>query len=413
MLVLNYSRERTNAFLKEIDRLKESDFPHPHSKEALELVRQLVVARKVALDGLSLQNNASVIHNACAEARSQIFVYHTILGVILRSTNIRNSFEVYRPILNIGRMILGNDIKFILSSEWEYSPLVYRPNPELPKFVLMGLPASESGNPLLTPLAGHELGHTTWQTNKIENKYRPKLVNEMYQYIENNWPVFGPLFSCDKASLRADMSAYKKINIYFYFAEKQAEESFCDFLGLKIFSESYLYAFAYLLAPGSGKIRTDKYPKIKTRITNLLSAANAYSVVSPEHYEDNYKDDLDSTDDSHKLLMSAADHAVKTVVDELIQEVNDIVNASGVPARNPALILEANKFFELLVPASGAGSLANIINAGWIAYNNKNLWSDNIEIQRDKNNILYDLVLKSIEVLEYESITQSVIGGAP
>ena len=32
---------------------------------------------------------------------------------------------------------------------------------------------------------------------------------------------------------------------------RQAEESFCDFIGVRLFHLSYLDAFAYLLSPGT------------------------------------------------------------------------------------------------------------------------------------------------------------------
>ena len=410
MLVLDYARQRVASFLQEMRRLKDSDFPHPHSREALDLISQVIESRKVALDGLSAGNTPDVIRNACAEAFVQILGYHPLLGFILRSTNIRNSFEVYRPILTLSRLILGNDTKLILSSEWEYSPFVYNPIADLPNFVLMGLPASESGNPLLTPLAGHELGHTTWQKKLVSAKYSPKLAEEMYKRIEDKWTEYQHFFSCNKNDLRGDLFAAKKLGNYHYLALKQAEESFCDFMGIRIFSESYLHAFAYLVAPGSARIRQDKYPKIMTRIQNLVIAAQQYGTVCPVDYAANYSDELDSTNHDQRLLMAATDHAVSTVINDLIQEVNTIVEAAGVPARDESLIQQAYSSYKLLVPASGMVSLANILNAGWIAYNEANLWDDNEKIKKDRNHILYDIVLKSIEVLEYEFITATICG---
>jgi hypothetical protein len=410
LLVLDYARQRVASFLEEMRRLKDNDFPHPHSREALDLISQVIETRKGALDGLSPANSPDVIRNACAEAFVQILSYHPLLGFILRSTNIRNSFEVYRPILNLSRLILGNDTKLILSSEWEYSPFVYNPIADLPSFVLMGLPASESGNPLLTPLAGHELGHTTWQKKQVSAKYSATLADRMYKQIEDKWPDYQHLFTCNRNELRGDLFAARKLGNYHYLALKQAEESFCDFIGIRIFSESYLHAFAYLVAPGSAQMRQDKYPKIMTRVQNMVSAAQQYGTVCPADYAASYSDELDSTNHDHKLLMAVTDHAVSTVINDLIQEANTIVEAAGVSARDEALIQRAHNSFKLLVPASGMVSLANILNAGWIAYNDTGLWVDNEEVKKDRNHILYDIVLKSIEVLEFESITVAISG---
>ena len=404
MLVLDYARQRVCSFLQEIKRLRDNDFPHPHSEAALELIRRVIEARKTTLDGLSPENSPAVIRNACSEALVQIWTYHPLLGFILRSTNIRNSFEVYRPLLNLSLRILGDDTKLVLSSEWDYSPFVYNPIPDLPNFVLIGLPATESGNPLLTPLAGHELGHTTWQKKRVFEKYVAKIAEAMYTRIEDRWPDFQHFFTCKKEHLRGDLFANRKLSLYYTFSVKQAEESFCDFMGIRIFAESYLHAFAYLVAPGSGKMRQDKYPKTMTRISNMARAANRYGIVPPKDYTGNYSDELDSTDPDHKLLMSVADYTLTTIVDELIEEAGTIVDRAGVPARDGKLIEEAAKSYRLLVPASGAGSLANVLNAGWIVQGERDLWEDNEEIKKDRNHILADIVLKSIEVLEFESI---------
>ena len=191
MLVLDYARERVKSFLQEIVRLKDCDFPHPHSKAAVDLISQVIGQRAATLDGLSPANSPDVIKVACSEAFIQIYNYHPLLGFILRSTNIRNSFEVYKPLLNISRQILGTDTKLILSSEWEFSPFVFNPISDLPSFVLMGLPACESGNPLLTPLAGHELGHTTWQKQNLRASSRQDLSS---QFIRS-WKTPGRLIS--------------------------------------------------------------------------------------------------------------------------------------------------------------------------------------------------------------------------
>jgi len=196
----------------------------------------------------------------------------------------------------------------------------------------------------------------------------------------------------------------RKLAIYHYFSLKQAEETFCDCMGIKIFSESYLHAFAYLVAPGSAKVRQDKYPKTMTRIANMISAANQYGTPVPPDYAANYTDQLSSANHEHNLMISLADDAVSTVVGELIHEANTIVQGAGVPSRDESLIQRCCDSYNLLVPVSGAVSLANILNAGWRAYNDTGLWDNNEEVKKDRNHILYDIILKSIEVLEFESI---------
>ncbi|MDP8207974.1 MAG: hypothetical protein P9L92_15000 [Candidatus Electryonea clarkiae] len=155
MSTLDHSRKRLAAVINEIERLKQSEFPYPHPSQALERLDQLFNHQRSVLDKISSSSTNSVIHSGCSASLKQLFDYVPILGFILRSTNIRNAFEIYTPLLRLARSILKIDTKLILSSEWEFSPYMYSFIPYLPGFVLIGLPATESSNPLLIPLAGH------------------------------------------------------------------------------------------------------------------------------------------------------------------------------------------------------------------------------------------------------------------
>lgn len=59
---------------------------------------------------------------------------------------------------------------------------------DLPNFVLIGFPAPESGNPLLIPLAGHELGHTVWKGRSLASKYKKSIEDTILSLIELNIP---------------------------------------------------------------------------------------------------------------------------------------------------------------------------------------------------------------------------------
>lgn len=160
VLLREYSVSRLKGVLEEIGRLKESEFPYQHSQDALDRIEKLFISHKTRLESLAPDKKPAIVQQFCSAALTDLFKYLSFLGFILRSTNVRNAFEVYGPLLRLSRKVLGLDTKQILSSEWEYSPFTYRPIAELPGFVLIGFPAPESSNPLLIPLAGHELGHT-------------------------------------------------------------------------------------------------------------------------------------------------------------------------------------------------------------------------------------------------------------
>lgn len=76
MLFLDYARQRVDSFLHQIERLKDGDFPHPHSKEALDFIAQVFTIRKATLDGLTPKNQPHVIETACSEAWVQIYNLH-------------------------------------------------------------------------------------------------------------------------------------------------------------------------------------------------------------------------------------------------------------------------------------------------------------------------------------------------
>lgn len=122
MVAKQYALQRIQSALNEIERLKDSDFPHNHPKEALGVIEQTLRARFTSLDSLSDKNQPDVVLASCSDALVELFVLHPRLGFILRSTNVRNSFEIYRPVLTLAKALLGPHIKLILSSEWEYSP---------------------------------------------------------------------------------------------------------------------------------------------------------------------------------------------------------------------------------------------------------------------------------------------------
>mgnify|MGYP001286141063 CR=1 FL=1 len=149
----------------EVARLRQSEFPYKHSVEALDRIDKLFTRKLARLNAFGHSSDPAIVSQECALALRDVFRYLPLLGFILRSTNVRNAFEVYGPLLRLASAVLEPGVakgdrrtRLLLSSEWDYSPHVYTEIADLPGFVLIGLPAPESSNPLLVPLAGHELG---------------------------------------------------------------------------------------------------------------------------------------------------------------------------------------------------------------------------------------------------------------
>ena len=59
-----------------------------------------------------------------------------------------------------------------------------------------------------------------------------------------------------------------------------------------------------------------------------------------------------------------------------------------------------------IVPARDPVALADILNAGWKAFHDPKLWEEQVE-EKDRDRTLKELLLKSIEVLEFRTRTKA------
>ena len=334
-LLVKYACDRINAVLDSIRQLKASEFPYPDSKDALCRIETLfedVIKRLGASDA-----DPSYIRQLCSISLRHLFIYLPILGFILRSTNVRNAFEIFRPLRDIARKALDPKVKLLLSSEWAYSPMIYHEIRVLPGFVLIGLPASESSNPLVVPLCGHELGHAVWTRNKDELEKITKNVfyEEAPKFITTNWHKYKELFvpSIKEPSnkLGTDIFASTMLWQTLKLLFKQAEECFCDFIGLKIFGSAFLHSFVYLCSPYLSTSRPITYPQLMKRVKYLIKAAKAYKFQVPENYESMFENrpepQLSSMD---KLRLSISDHMLDSIVDVFIPKAEHIISKTNI-----------------------------------------------------------------------------------
>lgn len=411
-LLVKYACDRIKAALDSIRQLKASEFPYPDSKDALCRIETLfedVLKRLSAIDA-----DPSYIRQLCSISLRHLFIYLPILGFILRSTNVRNAFEIFRPLRDIARKVLDPKVKLLLSSEWAYSPMIYHEIRVLPGFVLIGLPASESSNPLVIPLCGHELGHAVWTRNKdeLENITKNVFYEEAPKYITTNWQKYKELFvpSINEPSnnLGTDIFASTMLWQILKLLFKQAEECFCDFIGLRIFGSAFLHSFAYLCSPCLSSPRPITYPQLMKRVKYLVKAAKEYQLEVPKSYENMFKNrtepQLASMD---KLRLSISDYMLDKITNDMIAKAGDIISETNIPRPSDEERKRICKRFELVVPASQCKSLVEILNAAWWAYGNADLWKGTPDVFEQKDQILKDLVLKNIEIFEVEQILKS------
>lgn len=410
MTVLSYALQRIRNCIVELDSIAQSEFPYNDSREAIGLLKTLFENQLNQLQQFNEKSDIHVIRQSCILSLDIIVNYLPLLGFILRSTNVRNGFEVCRPLLRLSKTLLEANAKapgpthLILSSEWDYSPFTYFEVPALPGFVLIGFPSTESANPLIVPLAGHEIGHSLWVVSKLSQKYQPLLRDKLVNILTKSLDKYNSIFRGKPAkpdTITTDMFILQSWAPAQFWALKQTEETFCDFIGIRMFGTSYLYSFAYLIAPTWGGARPYRYPSQLTRVANMKAAATEYKVTIPPDYDSHFED-LSSPRgmDTDLFLLDIADQALASVIHDIIDDARSAINKAKIPLPSDEEQRKILSRFNKVVPPEEADSLTNILNAAWIAAEDETFWKGNPAIGDNSDTILRDLVLKAVEILD-------------
>ena len=252
--VLYCVRAQVDAVLSEIGRMEGAEFPCEHSQEALKETKEVFETHRDSLAALSDKSDKATAELACSAAFADLSQSIDLLGFLLRSTSVRNAFEAYGPLLRIARKLLGEETRLIISSEWFFSPFTYVGYHYLPGVALIGLPAPESSNPFLLPLAGHELGHSAWPRYGLSRKMEKAIETAVIEEIKSRWEKdCETYFHGHKIDeVGTDLLARPMWKPAWDWALRQCEEHFCDFFGLRLFGEAYLHAFAFVGASTEG-----------------------------------------------------------------------------------------------------------------------------------------------------------------
>jgi hypothetical protein len=286
-LLARFTEQKLDLFRDQVFRLKGSHFPYEHGKSALDALIVIADEQLRQIASALATKNDDLVQAACSTANSAVARLLPLLGFILRSTNVRNSFEYYDGLLRLSKQLTDKNVKLILSSEWEFSPLTYPIGlKDLPDFVLIGLPASEAGNALIIPLAGHEIGHSIWQHHELELRLNSEITYTIEQMYTDNFStlVANHAFLAGTDPLQNLFSA-TYIGESLEYLMSQCEEVFCDICGILLFGEGFLYSFLYLLGPNVGGLRVEEYPSLPTRANYLTKIAKDLGYTVPEHFD--------------------------------------------------------------------------------------------------------------------------------
>ena len=411
LLDVDFVGQKLVAVLDQIEHLRTSDFPYAEPKVALGLLADLYKRDLERLSSLDETVDDAVRQQVCAHANARVSQYYPVLGFILRSTNIRNAFEIYNPLLQMCRTIYGAEAKLIMSSEWIFSPFTYPAvTDELPHLMFIGLPSTEAGNSLIVPLAGHELGHSVWRRPIHRSPHLSTLDKQLQTALTNaytaRWAEFQKVFDVSKpeTELLTDLFLRSIWTQSYKLACRQIEELFCDVIGLKLFGESFLYSFIYLIAPNIGD-RAPHYPTLAARVAVSLEAAKRFTIDVPNQFSSYFSDPPKKLNSADKFVLDMADTASNALTNDLIGAVDAHVASTKMMLPSNAERDRIVKHFCVLSPAAGARSLGDVINAGWKIRLDWNLWSGFEFSDRTRAEVLNDLVFKTMEVSEFERLT--------
>lgn len=430
---VTYTLYRLEAVIREVDQLRDEDFAYRDVEDAVERIasifrdylRRLTRRKAPAVEDMRI--------SLCLDALEDIGIYLPFLGVIIRSAATRNAFEMYGPIRSIARKLLNTPVRLIISSGWDYTPLTFRPIKRFEDYVIIVLPACESSNPLLIPLAGHELGHSVWQRENLRDSLEEVAALALVEQVRKTNDVVDFAVKLRKVSAGKARTLLERKTIVFAAALewllRQLEEMFCDFVGLYLFGESFAHAFSYFLSPDFPGPQSPKYPSVETRMAQLHRAAEAFEatwksgnyVLSPEirkairplppYIRAGSLIKLPVTPNPWRTAVdSVAISLVPSVIAKIVElgertNWKDLRDFSDISRKS--IVSNA---FRWAVPASNARHLPNILNAAWDVERNPILWGrlpsisslKKEESESRRREILRDLVLKNIEVFEYE-----------
>lgn len=383
---LDSATRRIRALLDQVEVLRASDFPHDDGESALEqigehfegLLRELASAKKYSL---------KIAQDLCLKASLEVGLHLPVLGFILRSTNVRNAFETYDPLKSIVEKTIHPNAHLIVSSEWDFVPFTYPMSLDvLPDYVLVGGPAHESSSAYLTPIAGHEIGHSAWKFHDVLAQLDAPFTHQIEDLVSADPDLrqeleaaYGPTFS----GLLRD------------YGIKRVEELFCDAFGLYLFGDAYFFAFEHLMYPG-GEERQPDYPRPEDRVAFLAFCADRRRMQIDGDVSREWRSSSDSSE-TDADIDDVLDKAARAIYANIADAAYSIIEASRVPQPNEDRIGEAVGAFRAGVPVDREAALCDLICAGWRMIREPLTLPEGVD-----SRLINELILKSVEVSEFE-----------
>lgn len=390
------TQRRARNFEKTLQGLLNCEFPYGDGRQAARrLLDDFLAYQKVTFSVGIRRRNPSLRLDACTHLNGRIAELHVIAGIILRSTNTRNAFEIFDPLKRMAEALLGT-CALVLSSEWHYSPFAL---PSMLKgTIFIGMPAVEAGCILFAPLAGHELGHALWQKHEFERDWRG-LAQEV---VVSKYPSWSPERLDDLAQIDRTVDLVLS----------QVQEIYSDFVGLHCFGDSYLRAFFYVTSPGSGRPRDASYPSIHQRAEVLWREAEKLYPGLQKPDGSLFQETTASGVNHISQHVQIADSATAVLVNEIAERVQFALKDYDRAELAEPIDERIVRDFRAARPSRHASSLSQVTRAAWLAVDRTLESTDGAESEEEREleqdqrvqflGQLDEVALKTIEVIEYK-----------
>ena len=390
---LNAALFKLEQVLSSIDHIASANFPHGDAEIAIQKIRAYFEDKRKSIRSIPRSEGVAVddLQEYLRETRDEVRKYTKYLGIILRSTNVRNSFEVYHPLKRLSQRAVADDTRLIISSEWEFTPFTYPMNVStLPNFIIVGTPATESQNLLVMPLAGHEIGHSVWKSLEDRATLEASLRSKCEEYVKSNKEKFSTA-----SSQKIEVVIIPAISIPLL---AKAEEVFCDIVGLHIFGTSYFYAFEYFLAPGVN-YSTREYPPSIQRLRVLIKYAKRYNIEIPDDILDSWNQEEETTSDTPNYY-EFADLILNCCLVEIFDACEKTLINRDITKPDNEVVSEIEAAFRRGEPYGTKAKLSEVINALWRVAKQRNITTKK---GVEATFIDIEIALKTIEISEYYS----------
>ena len=174
-----------------------------------------------------------------------------------------------------------------------------------------------------------------------------------------------------------------------------------------LFGESYLFAFAYIVAPGSGVMPGSMYPSHKTRVDVLRAVALKEGVVLPDFGSLGLTEQEFRENPRERFVRRMAATGVNDAIETLWTVVSSLVGEADLRRPNPTNAVRHLHEIRMGIPAYQPVGLGDIINAGWAFFRE----TQNAKIDKksllERYDSLNEIMLKTIEVLEFRRRTNN------